>query len=188
MKIVVGLGNPGKEYERTRHNMGFMVVDVLARRWNVSIGREKFQALVGDGTIAEERTVLLKPLTYMNLSGGSVLAAVQFHKIEQEDLLVVSDDLDLPTGQLRIRRTGGAGGHNGLRNIEHRLGTQGYARLRVGIDKGPYDATDHVLGGFGKGELREVEAALDRAADAVECWISQGIEAAMNRFNKIESE
>ena len=109
MKIVVGLGNPGKEYERTRHNMGFMTVDVLARRWDVSMGREKFQALVGDGVVAGERALLVKPLTYMNLSGGSVLAAVKFHKIDQEDLLVVSDDLDLPTGQLRIRRGGGPG-------------------------------------------------------------------------------
>ncbi len=188
MKIVVNLGNPGTKYDRTRHNMGFMTVDILARRWNVSMGRERFQALVGDGTIAGERTVLVKPLTYMNLSGGSVLAAVQFHKIGQEDLLVISDDLDLPTGQLRIRKSGGSGGHKGLANIEQRLGTQDYARLRIGIDKSQYDATDHVLGPFRRGEWPQVEAALDRAADAAECWLSQGVDVVMNRFNRKESD
>ena len=121
-------------------------------------------------------------------SGGSVLAAVQFHKIAQEDLLVISDDLDLPTGQLRIRQSGGSGGHKGLANIEQRLGTQDYARLRIGIDKSQYDATDHVLGPFRRAEWPQVEAALDRAADAAECWLSEGVDVAMNRFNRKESD
>ncbi len=187
MKLVAGLGNPGSRYEDTRHNLGFRVVDELADRWRIDMGRQKFSAAVGDGVIAGERVLLLKPLTFMNLSGQAVQAAMAFHKLAIEDLLVVSDDLDLPTGQLRVRASGSSGGHRGLESIIRLLGSDGFSRVRIGIGRASRDdAVSHVLGSFSAAEEAVTETAIRRAADAVECWIVEGVTAAMNRFNRTE--
>jgi PTH1 family peptidyl-tRNA hydrolase len=184
MKLVAGLGNPGSRYEGTRHNLGFRVVDVLAGRWRIEVTRQKFSAWVGDGTVAGQRTMLLKPTTFMNLSGQAVQAAVAFHKLPLEDLLIVSDDLDLPAGALRVRASGSSGGHRGLESIIQLLGSEAFARIRIGIGRADRDdAVSHVLGGFAPDEEAIVEAAVRRAADAVECWLTEGVAAAMNRFN-----
>jgi len=187
MKLVVGLGNPGSRYEKTRHNLGFRVVDVLAGRWRIEVNRQKFNAWVGEGLVAGQRTLLLKPTTFMNLSGQAVQPAVAFYKVPLEELLVISDDLDLPIGALRIRASGSSGGHRGLESVIGLLGSDGFARVRIGIGRAERtDAVSHVLGGFSPEEEAEVDAAVQRAADAVECWIADGVTAAMNRFNRTE--
>jgi peptidyl-tRNA hydrolase, PTH1 family len=187
MKLVVGLGNPGSRYEDTRHNLGYRAVDVLAGRWRLDVTRQKFNGLVGDGTVAGQRTMLLKPLTFMNLSGQAVQAAMAFHKLPLEELLVVSDDLDLPTGTLRVRASGSSGGHRGLESIIQLLGSEAFARVRIGIGRSVReDAVSHVLSGFSPDEAAMVDAAIGRAADAVECWLAEGVAAAMNRFNRTE--
>lgn len=183
MKLVVGLGNPGSRYRRTRHNLGFMVIDRLAERWAIDVTRERMNAWIGNGRFGEHAVVLAKPTTFMNRSGSAVQAIGHFYRLQRTDLLVVTDDLALPLGKLRLRAQGSAGGHNGLADIIERLGTQDFARLRVGIDSPTYGATDHVLGEFDPADAAVVQAAVDRAADAVACWIEYGVEAAMNRFN-----
>ncbi len=185
MKLVVGLGNPGKEYERTRHNVGFRVIDEVARRWRIEVSRRKFSSRVGGGTVGRGRVLLLKPTTYMNRSGQSVIEAVAFYKVPLEDLLVVTDDLALPLGRLRIRPRGSAGGHKGLGDIIGRLGTDGFARLRVGIEwAGGPKMVDHVLSPFGAQEQEPISQAVRRAADAVTCWVDDGVDTAMNTFNR----
>jgi PTH1 family peptidyl-tRNA hydrolase len=183
MRIIVGLGNPGREYESSRHNVGWRVIDCLARRWGIDMTRERFEGQFGDGQIHSERVGLLKPLTYMNRSGRSALSAVQFFKIAADAFLVVTDDFALPLGRLRMRPKGSAGGHNGLADLIDRLGTDGFARLRVGIGSPAGSSVTHVLGRFTPQERDAVERAVDRAADAVECWVSDGVETSMNRFN-----
>ena len=184
MILIVGLGNPGQQYAETRHNLGFRVVDTLAGRWDVSVEKSKFHGLAGDGVVAGRRVTLLKPMTFMNRSGTSVRAACQFYKLEVTDLLLVLDDLDLRLAQLRFRSSGSAGGHRGLEDIVRCLGTQDLARLRLGIGHGPgEEMVSHVLSRFRSDELTEAEIAVERAADAVECWLSEGPEATMNRFN-----
>ena len=186
MRLIVGLGNPGTRYEGTRHNIGFAVVELLGARWEVGLTREKFGARFGEGRFAGHRVVLLQPLTYMNLSGKVVMSAGRFYKLELEDLLVISDDMDLPVGRLRLRGEGGCGGHKGLVDIEHRLGTQAYARLRIGIGRDESeepDAVDWVLTRFAEGDGELVAETNRRAAEAVECWIREGLDAAMTRFN-----
>ncbi len=187
MKLVAGLGNPGSRYEDTRHNLGFRGVDALAGRWRIDVTRQKFSAWVGDGLVAGQRTTLLKPTTFMNLSGQAVQAAVAFHKLPLEDLLVISDDLDLPVGAIRVRASGSSGGHRGLDNIIQLLGSEGFARVRIGIGRSVReDAVSHVLSGFSPEEEVVANAAIRRAADAVECWIAEGVTAAMNRFNRTD--
>jgi len=189
MKLVVGLGNPGSRYDRTRHNLGFRVVDVLAERWHVAVTREKFDAMLGDGTVAGQRTTLMKPQTFMNRSGRSVQAAVAFYRLPIEDVLVVSDDLDLPVGSVRIRASGSSGGHRGLEDIIRLLGSESFPRVRIGIGRPDRaDAVDHVLSGFTEDEEAVVKQAVHRAADAVECWLAEGVTAAMNRFNRTARE
>lgn len=186
MKLIVGLGNPGRRYEGTRHNIGFTVVDLLATRWNVSLVREKFRGRFGEGEFAGHKVVLLEPMTYMNLSGEALMAAGRFYKLDLQDLLVISDDMDLSLGRIRLRPDGGSGGHKGLSDIERRLGTQAYPRLRCGIGRGQSedgDAVDWVLSRFSEKEQEVADQARQLAADAVECWIREGIDAAMNRFN-----
>lgn len=183
MKLIVGLGNPGREYESSRHNVGWLVLDCLSKRWQISMDRERFRGLFGDGQILGQRVGLLKPLVYMNRSGASAAAAVQFYKLDRDAFLVVSDDLNLPLGRLRIRAAGSAGGHNGLADIIERLATDQFARLRVGIGQSSGDMVAHVLSAFAPEETAAARAAIETAADAVECWISEGIEQAMNRFN-----
>lgn len=182
MHIVVGIGNPGAEYQGTRHNCGFLVCDELARRHACAFEREKrFQAQAALWGGGDGRVLLLKPQTYVNLSGASVQAAMAFHKVAPAEVLVVVDDLNLPLGTLRLRENGSAGGHNGLKDIEARIG-QAYPRLRVGIGAPQGASIPHVLGRFALEEQADVTAMLAKAADCVEAWISAGM-AAANRFN-----
>ena len=186
MKLIVGLGNPGTEYRDTRHNVGFMVADALAARWRVpDQWREKFEALQVKTTVGGEAIVLAKPLTFMNLSGQAVQALAGFYKIDPADVFVVTDDVALPLGRLRARREGGAGGHNGLKSIIQHLSTPLFPRMRVGVGRGDNgrDLSDHVLGRFEAAERDTVSAAVLRAADATEVFISEGIERVMNAFN-----
>ena len=186
MKLVAGLGNPGPRYAGTRHNVGFLVVDQLARRWAASVDKyeRRWEAQLGEGHYADERVLLLKPQTYMNLSGESVAKLTRFFKIPSQRVLVVYDDLDLPLARLRLRPDGGAGGHKGIRSIIERLGTQAFPRLRVGIGRPVHgDPVDFVLQDFTADEWTDVEAALDRAVEAIEHWLSHGIDETMNVFN-----
>ena len=186
MKLIVGLGNPGPEYRETRHNIGFMVADVLVDRWRVADRwREKFEALQIKHAVGDDQVVLVKPLTFMNLSGQAVQTTAAFYKIEPADVFIVTDDVALPLGRLRARRDGGAGGHNGLKSVIQHLGTQAFPRMRVGVGRGAddRDLADHVLGRFNASERDTVSAAVLRAADATEMFISEGIERVMNAFN-----
>lgn len=186
MKIIAGLGNPTKEYEGTRHNIGFSVIDKLADKYNISMNEKKHKAICGKGIIEGEKVILLKPQTYMNLSGESVVDAVNFYKVDpEEDVIIIYDDIDLDVGKLRIRAKGSAGGHNGMKNIIAHLGTQVFPRIRVGVGAKPkdWDLADYVLGRFPKEELPEIEAGRETACEAVKIIVSQGVEAAMNRIN-----
>ncbi|MCH2161031.1 MAG: aminoacyl-tRNA hydrolase [Phycisphaerales bacterium] len=192
MKLVVGLGNPGPEYDGTRHNVGFEVVDRLARRWvdpSAGVARNRFSGLLLEASIEGEKTFLLKPLTYMNLSGQAIAEAMRFYKMRpEEDLLVVVDDYALPCGSIRVKPGGGAGGHNGLEDASRRLGSDQWARLRIGIDEpGEIPLKNYVLGRFRPDQKALVEPALDQAAEAAATWVSQGLDSTMNRFNKKNS-
>lgn len=189
MKLIVGLGNPGREYDQSRHNVGFSVIDLLCQRWSIEAKRRRHQGLCGGGVYRDSRVVLLKPQTFMNRSGESVGQAVTFYKVALNDLLVISDDMALEFGRLRLRGSGSAGGHNGLKNIISHLGTNEFARLRVGIGQGrSSNAIGHVLGTFDNEEQEEMGAVLERTAGAVESWIDKGIEAAMSEYNQWLSE
>ncbi len=185
MYIIVGLGNPGKQYDRTRHNVGFEVIDVLADRMGIHVEEKKSKGLWGKGILAGEKVVLIKPQTYMNLSGECVRAAADFYKVPAEDILVIHDDIDLEPGQLRIRGKGSAGGHNGIKNIIAHLGTQEFPRIKVGVGEKPkgMDLADYVLSHFSKGEQERMDEAYREAADAVELFLAEGIDKAMNRYN-----
>lgn len=185
MKLIVGLGNIGRKYEQTRHNVGFHVLDELAARQAAAPSKEKFDGRIAETTIAGEKILLLWPHTLMNRSGLSVGAAVDFYQLPLGDVLVVGDDFNLPLGKLRFRSAGSAGGQKGLSDILRRLGSEEINRLRVGIGPVPenWDAADFVLGRFDKDERPVIEDALQRAADGVECWIREGIAASMNKFN-----
>lgn len=183
-KLVVGLGNPGSKYEGTRHNVGFEVIDRLARGGSGASFAGKFDGLLAEADIEFRRVLLLKPQTFMNLSGRSVRQAVQFYKIDLADVLVVCDDLTLPLGKLRLRRGGSDGGQKGLRDIAQQLGTEEYPRLRIGIgERGPIEATDFVLTRFRAAERPIIDDALILATQAVAVWVAQGLDPAMNRFN-----
>lgn len=201
MRIIVGLGNPGSEYDQTRHNIGYEVVDELAVRWGWTartgdrkfnrLARAKFDGLALDGLADGEKVLLLKPTTYMNLSGRSVAVAANFYQVSPAaGLLVVLDDLALPCGKIRLRAGGSSGGHNGLKDIERALGTNQYPRLRIGIDPPPppMAGKDYVLGRWSPGQKMAITGAIDRACDAIELWIDKGIEEAMNRFNAEENK
>jgi PTH1 family peptidyl-tRNA hydrolase len=184
MKLVIGLGNPGGKYENTRHNVGFQVLDELARRWSYEKGRRRFNGLIADGTIRNERVLLLKPETFMNLSGRSAREASTFLKLDVQDLLIVVDDMALPLGRLRLRPQGSAGGHNGLTSLIQELGTDAFNRLRIGIGQVAGERmVGHVLGAFTAEEQPVIQQSLRTAADAVECWAIEGIDAAMTKFN-----
>lgn len=186
MKLIVGLGNPGAQYAKTRHNAGFMAVDRLAdRHARGAVVRARFNADCVEASIAATKCLLVKPMTYMNLSGQSVLAALQFYKAPLADMLVLTDDLALPVGTIRLRPSGGAGGHNGLSDIERRLGTGEYARCRIGIGPKPpmFDQAAFVLSRFAEEEGGALESSIDAAADAAEVFVASGIDTAMNRFN-----
>ena len=184
--LIVGLGNPGEKYERTRHNVGFLVVDALAERLGVPVQKLKHRALTNTVRLAGQKALLMKPVTFMNLSGEAVGDAARFYKLPPERVLVISDDTALPLGKLRLRKGGSAGGHNGLKSIVQHLGTDEGPRLRLGVGEKPrpdYDMADWVLGRLQGEDWKAMEAAVDRAADAVEHVLAHGVDAAMNRFN-----
>jgi peptidyl-tRNA hydrolase, PTH1 family len=198
MKIIAGLGNPGPEYAGTRHNIGFDVIDALSMRLGFTSGldgfnrqsRTKFNGLAMDGGISlptgsSEKLLLLKPMTYMNVSGRSIQQAMAFYQVPPTDIMVVLDDLALPSGKIRLRALGSDGGHNGLKDIQRAIGTNQYPRLRMGIDPPPQfvPQKDYVLGKFSEQQKKALGPAIDRAASAILCWIESGIELAMNRFN-----
>lgn len=186
MYLIAGLGNPGKQYERTRHNMGFDTVDELVDRHRIPGSGIQHKAMYGKGMIAGERVILAKPLTYMNLSGDSVREFINYYKIDPEtELIVIYDDIDLEPGQIRIRKKGSAGGHNGMKSIIAQLGTQNFYRIKVGVGAKPagWDLADYVLGRFSAQEREEVDKAIGEAANAVEVILSEGIDAAMNKYN-----
>ncbi|MCI9352694.1 MAG: aminoacyl-tRNA hydrolase [Lawsonibacter sp.] len=184
--LLVCLGNPGDKYENTRHNVGYMVADEVAGRQGKPIQRLKFKALTNILTISGEKVLVMKPITYMNLSGEAVRPAADFYKVPPARVLVVSDDTALPVGRLRIRQKGSAGGHNGLKSVIQHLGTDQFPRLRVGVGEKPhpdYDLADWVLGKFAGEDKKAIDAAVKRAADAIECILAQGIDRGMGKFN-----
>jgi peptidyl-tRNA hydrolase, PTH1 family len=189
MKILCGLGNPGRQYEHNRHNVGFMVLDALASRWKLTFSSNKFDASLAHGTWASDKVLLLKPQTFMNLSGTSLGAAARFYKVEPADVLVVHDELDLPYAKLQLKAGGGTGGHNGLNSIRESWGEEAYGRLRFGIDKpqGPTAkerVVGHVLGDFSAEERASLADQVNRACDMCETWTKEGLQKAMNRWNK----
>jgi peptidyl-tRNA hydrolase, PTH1 family len=186
--LIVGLGNPGADYEKTRHNAGFLLVEELAARWQADWKNErKFGARIARGEQDGKRVLLCQPQTFMNLSGQAVGALKDFYRLPLERLLVAVDDADLPLGEIRLRASGSSGGHHGLESIEQHLGARGFARQRLGIGRadGAREITDYVLARFDAGERGLMEKVLDRAADQAECWLAGGIEKAMNQFNGV---
>jgi len=184
MKVVIGLGNPGKQYHGTRHNVGFAVIDGLAEAPGCGKFSSRFSAQIAELREGDEKVLLVKPETFMNLSGRCVREIVDFYQLEVEDLIVVCDDVNLPLGKLRIRPKGSHGGHNGLRDIQSHLGTQEYARLRIGVDAaGEGELVDHVLGKFRPSEKAVIEDAIVTAVQAVSIWILKGLDECMNRYN-----
>lgn len=183
--LVVFLGNPGLEYRNSRHNVGFMTADICEKKFDIRINRVKYRSLLGTGTVHGSKTIFMKPQTYMNLSGDAVIQAVQFYKIPPEHVLVISDDVSLPVGKLRIRRSGSAGGHNGLKSIIQNLGNDQFPRIKIGVGIPPkeYDMKDWVLGKFHGDDEKVIAEAVTRAADAVECYIEEGPDKAMNKYN-----
>lgn len=189
MKLIVGLGNPGREYSGTRHNVGFAVLGVLARKHSVNFNKRCCHSHAGEGQIGNQQIVLAKPQTYMNLSGDAVGALMRKYKLKLSDILIVHDDLDLPLGKIRIRANGSAGGHNGLKSIIASVGSTEFARLKIGIGRpesaepGRRDVVDHVLSDFDAVDRKITEEAIVRAIDAIEVLLDQGLEVAMNRLN-----
>jgi peptidyl-tRNA hydrolase, PTH1 family len=185
MKLIVGLGNPGRKYQNTRHNVGFEVLNLVAEGHSGGTAKEKFEGRVAEVAVANRRALLLWPYTLMNRSGSSVGAAVEFYKLALDDVLIVADDFNLPLGKLRFRSEGSAGGQKGLADIIRRLGSEEISRLRIGIGPVPeaWDAADFVLGKFTAAERKEIDEAIGRAADGVERWAADGIGRAMNQFN-----
>ena len=187
MFIIVGLGNPTKEYEGTRHNVGFDVIDTIADKYNIAVNERKNRAFCGKGIIEGQKVLLVKPQTYMNLSGESVRGLMDFYKIDEEsELLIIFDDISLDVGQLRIRKKGSAGGHNGIKSIIQHLGTNAFQRIKVGVGEKPkeYDLADYVLGHFSKAEREVMEDGYKNAVHAVEMIVRGDIESAMNIYNK----
>ena len=184
MYIIVGLGNPGKEYEKTRHNTGFMVIDELAKYMGIEVNKKKFKAEIGEGIVTGEKVILVKPQTYMNNSGESIIELVKYYKLDLENLVVIYDDIDLDVGRIRIRKSGSAGTHNGMRSIVDYLNSTAFPRIRVGIGKNQVgDLVNHVLGGFKGEELDVMSESITKASDAVKIIVSDGIDIAMNKMN-----
>lgn len=184
--IVAFLGNPGLKYNGTRHNAGFMAADAMEKKLGVSINKMRFKALTQTADIGGKKVLLMKPQTYMNLSGDAIVQAANFYKVPPERVIVVSDETSLPIGRLRIRRGGSAGGHNGLKSVIARLGTDQFPRIRLGVGDKPhpdYDMADWVLSAFKGQDAADMELVAKKAADAVECYITEGADRAMNRFN-----
>lgn len=185
MFLIVGLGNPGKRYENTRHNVGFKTVDAIAKNLSISIEKVKFKGLLGEAHYAGKKVLLLKPYTYMNLSGQSVKDAVDFYKIPLQNLIVIYDDMDLPMAKLRIRPEGSSAGHNGVKSIIYQLGSKEFCRVKIGIEKPPepVSTTAHVLGRFGIREQEKIDLTIKAAADASLMIVKEGLDEAMNKYN-----
>ncbi|MDE7334001.1 MAG: aminoacyl-tRNA hydrolase [Lachnospiraceae bacterium] len=187
MFVIAGLGNPKKEYDNTRHNIGFAMIDALADKYNISIMDIKHKAVLGKGGINGRKVILAKPLTFMNGSGESIRPLTDYYKIDVEtELIVVSDDISLPPGQIRVRKKGSAGGHNGLKNIIQHLGTENFHRIRIGVGEKPkgYDLADYVLGHFASGEASLMKESLEKAVTAAEMMLAGETDRAMNEFNR----
>ncbi len=186
MKVIVGLGNPGKKYENTRHNIGFAAIDDIAQKEGISINTGKYKALVGSGYIDGVKVLLVKPQTFMNLSGESLRPIMDFYKLEPEDFLVIFDDIDLDVGRIRIRRKGSAGGHNGIKSIISHLGSMEFPRIKIGVGAKPpgYDLADYVLGHFSKADQEILQERFEDVHDAVKLIVGDDITEAMNRHNK----
>lgn len=189
MYIIVGLGNPGRKYENTRHNLGFITIDRLASKHDIKVDKIKFKALVGDGRIAGQKVLLVKPQTYMNLSGESVREVANFYKVDPNEIIVIYDDLDLPLGNLRIRKSGSAGTHNGMKSVVYQLKNDQFPRVRIGIGQnGDKDIIDFVIGGFRKEEVPILEDTVDKAVMAIESMIGETVDIAMNKYNSKKTE
>ena len=185
MYIIVGLGNPGKQYENTRHNVGFNVIDILAEEYGISVTKMKHKALIGEGRVGTEKVVLVKPVTYMNLSGESLAEIYNFYKVETSNIVVIYDDIDLDVGKIRIRKKGSGGTHNGMRSIIKCLGSNEFPRVRVGISKpkNGQDLADFVLSRFAKEDEKSLNESFENAVAAIDCAIRQDLDLAMNRYN-----
>lgn len=188
MYIIAGLGNPGSKYENTRHNMGFKAIDAMASEFGIDVNRAKFKGLIGEGRIGNEKVILLKPQTYMNLSGQSVREIMNFYKIPEENLIVIYDDFDLPIGSIRVRKSGGPGTHNGMKSVVQELGSRKFPRVRVGIGSSDGSTIQFVIGKVGKDEQQILNEAAEAAASAAADIIRIGIENAMNIHNTRKSE
>lgn len=185
MYLIVGLGNPEEEYSNTRHNMGFNTINKLAKQYNIEINKSKFKSLYGNGIIEKEKVILLKPQTYMNLSGNSVKEFVDFYKISKEEILVIYDDMDIGTGKIKIRKKGSAGGHNGMKSIISMLGTEEFTRIRIGIGRPEHNGDDinYVIGSIPEEEIPKLEEGVEKAKEAVIEILKNGVDSAMNKLN-----
>ena len=185
MYVIVGLGNPGKQYEHTRHNVGFDVIDILAKEYGISVTKIKHKALIGEGRVGSEKVILVKPQTYMNLSGETLIDIYNYYKVDSNNIVVIYDDIDLEVGKIRIRKKGSGGTHNGMRSILKCLGTNEFPRVRIGVSKPRQgqDLADFVLSRFRKEEADDIQGGLEKAAKAVDCMIRENLDLAMNKYN-----
>ncbi|MGV1022185.1 aminoacyl-tRNA hydrolase [Clostridium perfringens] len=188
MILIVGLGNPGKQYEQTRHNIGFDVIDYMANKYNIDVNREKFKGICGEGFIENKKVILLKPLTYMNLSGESIRELANFYKLEDDEIIVVYDDISLDIGRLRIREKGSAGGHNGIKSIIQNLGGDKFPRVKVGVGQTKDNLVNHVLGKFSKEDREHIEKVIPVVSDAIVEIVKNDAKESMNKFNGVNIE
>ena len=188
MILIVGLGNPGKQYEQTRHNIGFDVIDYMANKYNIDVNREKFKGICGEGFIENKKVILLKPLTYMNLSGESIRELANFYKLEDDEIIVVYDDISLDIGRLRIREKGSAGGHNGIKSIIQNLGGDKFPRVKVGVGQPKDNLVNHVLGKFSKEDSEHIEKVIPVVSDAIVEIVKNDAKESMNKFNGVNIE
>lgn len=188
MILIVGLGNPGKQYEQTRHNIGFDVIDYMANKYNIDVNREKFKGICGEGFIENKKVILLKPLTYMNLSGESIRELANFYKLEDDEIIVVYDDISLDIGRLRIREKGSAGGHNGIKSIIQNLGGDKFPRVKVGVGQPKDNLVNHVLGKFSKEDREYIEKVIPVVSDAIVEIVKNDAKESMNKFNGVNIE
>jgi len=186
MKVIIGLGNPGSKYDNTRHNVGFDVIDYISQQYNISINKVKFKAIIGEGTIEGQRVILVKPQTYMNLSGESVREIIEWYKIPVGNIIIVFDDIDLNMGKIRVRPKGSSGSHNGMKSVIYQIQNDNFPRIRIGIGRPPegWDLADYVLSKFGAEDKKIMDESVKNAAKAVASIIKSGADAAMNTFNK----
>ena len=188
MFLIVGLGNPGKEYDKTRHNIGFDVIDYMANKYNIDVNREKFKGICGEGFIENKKVILLKPLTYMNLSGESIRELANFYKLEDDEIIVVYDDISLDIGRLRIREKGSAGGYNGIKSIIQNLGGDKFPRVKVGVGQPKDNLVNHVLGKFSKEDREHIEKVIPVVSDAIVEIVKNDAKESMNKFNGVNIE